>query len=126
MPRKIKGRKDMSIAKKIKGLRKEKKWTQDALSKAISVHSKHISRYENEKATPGPDTLKKIADAFGVSTDYLVYDNVPRNGKIKIDDPELLEDFEKISQLKEEDINTIKNLIKAMIIKNEMERVLNK
>lgn len=116
----------MSIAEKIKTLRKEKKWSQDDLSKAISVHTKHISRYENGKASPGPEILKKMADAFGVSTDYLIYEDVPRNGKIKIDDPELLEHFERISQLGEEDKSTIKNVIKAMIMKNEMERVINK
>ena len=90
------------------------------------MHTKHISRYENEKATPGPEILKKIADAFGVSTDYLVYDNVPRDGKIKIDDPELLEHFERIGQLKEEDRDTFKNVIRAMIMKNDMERVMIK
>lgn len=116
----------MPIAEKIKTLRKEKKWSQDDLSKAIGVHTKHISRYENGKATPGPEILKKIADAFGVSTDYLIYDDVPKNGKIKIDDPELLEHFERIGQLQEEDRSTIKNVIKAMIMKSDMEKVVNK
>ena len=116
----------MSLSEKIKALRKEKKWSQDDLSKAIDVHTKHISRYENGKANPGPEILRRMADAFGVSTDYLIYDDVPRNGKIKIDDPELLENFEKITQLKEEDRSTIKNVIKAMIMKSEMERVVSK
>ena len=116
----------MSVAEKIKALRKEKKWTQDELSEAINVHKKQISRYENGKATPGSETLKKIADAFGVSVDYLVYSNVPKNEKIKIDDPELLEYFEKINQLAEEDKKTVKNVIKAMIMKKEMEGIINK
>jgi transcriptional regulator with XRE-family HTH domain len=116
----------MSIAEKIKALRKEKKWSQSELSKTIDVHTKHISRYENGKATPGPEILKKMADAFGVSTDYLIYEDVHKNGKIKIDDPELLENFEKITQLKEEDKSTIKNVIKAMVMKNELERVMSK
>jgi hypothetical protein len=47
--------------------------------------------------------LKKIANVFGVPTDYLMNDDVPRDEKIKIDDPELLEQFEVIGQLKEED-----------------------
>lgn len=69
--------------------------------------------------------MKKIANVFGVSTDYLMNDDVPRDEKIKIDDPELLEQFEVIGQLKEENKLTIKNVIKAMIMKNQMERVIS-
>ena len=116
----------MTLAEKIKILRKEKKILQEDLSRAIDVHSKHISRYENGKATPGPDILKKMADFFEVSTDYLLYDNVPKNGKIKIDDPELLDQFEKIKQLNVEERKAVKLVINALIMKNQMERVVNK
>ena len=88
------------MPEKIKMLRKEKKWSQDNLSRAINIHSKHISRYEKGKTILGPETLKKIVNVFSVSTDYLMNDDVPRNEKIKIDDPELLEQFEVIGQLK--------------------------
>lgn len=69
--------------------------------------------------------MKKIANVFGVSTDYLMNDDVPRDEKIKIDDPELLEQFEVIGRLKEEDKLTIKNVIKAIIMKNQMERIIS-
>ena len=35
----------------------------------------------------GLKILKKIADVFGFSIDYLIDDNVPRSGNTKIDDP---------------------------------------
>ncbi len=69
--------------------------------------------------------MKKIANVFGVPTDYLMNDDVTRDEKIKIDDPELLEQFEVKSQLKEEDKLTITNVIKAMGMKNQMERVIS-
>ncbi len=69
--------------------------------------------------------MKKIANVFGVSTDYLMNDDVARDEKIKIDDPELLEQFEVIGQLKGEAKLTIKNVIKAMGMKNQMERVIS-
>ncbi|MCP4022293.1 MAG: helix-turn-helix transcriptional regulator [Desulfobacteraceae bacterium] len=116
----------MAIADKIKALRKERKWSQNDLGQAVSVHSKHISRYENDKANPGPEILKKLADAFEVSVDYLIYDNVAKDGKMKIYDPELLEQFEMIADLEEEDRNTIKNVIRAIIIKNQMEKIVKK
>jgi hypothetical protein len=52
-------------------------------------------------------------------------DDVTRDEKIKIDDPELLEQFEVKSQLKEEYKLTITNVIKAMGMKNQMERVIS-
>jgi hypothetical protein len=66
-----------------------------------------------------------MADVFEVSTDYLLQDNVPHDEKIKINDPELLRQFELIGQLNKEDQATIKNVIKAMIMKNQMERVIS-
>ena len=116
----------MAIGDKIKTLRKEKKWSQDELSRLVNVHCKHISRYENGKAAPGPDILKKLAEAFEVSVDYLIYDNVPKHEKIKIDDPELLEQFEMVNQLKEEEKKAIKIIINALIMKNQMENVVTK
>lgn len=114
----------MSIGQKIKKLRLEKKWSQEDLSKAINIHSKHISRYENERAEPALEALKKMADAFEVTTDYLLYDNVPRNGIIKVIDPEFVEQFEKIAELNEEERSTIKNVIKAIIAKHQMEGII--
>jgi transcriptional regulator with XRE-family HTH domain len=92
--------------------------------KAINVHSKHISRYENEKTEPTIETLRKMAHAFGVTTDYLLFDNVPRNGTMKVVDPEFVEQFEKIVELNEEERKTIKNVIKAIIAKHQMEHII--
>jgi hypothetical protein len=49
----------------------------------------------------------------------------PRDEKIKINDPELLSQFELIAQLNAEGPATIKNVIKAMIMKNQMEKVIS-
>lgn len=57
---------------RIKQLRTAKKLTQEELGKIINVTKVSISGYENGNRTPDTDTLKKIADFFEVSTDYLL------------------------------------------------------
>ncbi len=64
------------IAFIIANLRKEHKWSQSDLTKKSGVSREMISKYERGLAIPSVDAAKKIADAFGVSLDYLVGDGV--------------------------------------------------
>lgn len=58
--------------KRLKKLRLERKLTQEELGKIIHVSKVSISGYENGNRTPDTDTLQKLADFFGVTTDYLL------------------------------------------------------
>ena len=62
----------MSFEKRIGELRKEKKISQEELSKKIGVHQNVIGRYERGEAKPSIDVATAIADTFNVSLDYLV------------------------------------------------------
>lgn len=62
----------MSFAERLKELREEKELTQTELGKIFSLSKQTISSYENGGSTPGQETLKKIADFFNVSIDYLL------------------------------------------------------
>lgn len=57
---------------RLKQLRTRKKLTQSELGKQINVTKVSISGYENGNRTPDTDTLERLADFFGVSTDYLL------------------------------------------------------
>jgi transcriptional regulator with XRE-family HTH domain len=90
---------------------------QHQFSKIIGIHHQQISRYESGKAVPNNKTLKKIAQALGVTISQLAnvenkqeYDNSMENldeqmliNKLKIEcknlslsDRQLVEDFIKI------------------------------
>lgn len=56
---------------RIEQARKEKGWTQDQLAEAMNTSSVQISRWETGKRDPQTATLIKIANALGVSLDYL-------------------------------------------------------
>lgn len=64
------------IAVVISNLRKEKNWSQTNLAKESGVSREMISKYERDIAIPSVDAAKKIADAFGVSLDYLVGEGI--------------------------------------------------
>lgn len=46
--------------------------TQAVLGKAVGVRPQTISQYANGETAPAPSVLLKIADYFGVTTDYLL------------------------------------------------------
>ena len=63
----------MTIADRIKQLRQKRQWTQDELAEKIGIKQKQISTYERGVNSPSTDFPIKIADAFGVTLEFLVF-----------------------------------------------------
>jgi len=61
-----------NIGKRIRTLRTEKQISQEALGNIVTVDKTTISGYETGRITPPLDIIVKMADYFGVSTDYLL------------------------------------------------------
>lgn len=59
------------IAKRIKLLRIENKFTQDKVSKEIDVNRITYAGYENERSQPNAVILVRLAKLYDVSIDYL-------------------------------------------------------
>lgn len=57
---------------RIRDTRKQKHQTQKEFSKALEVSQQTVAAWESGRAIPSADTLKKIADHFNVSADYLL------------------------------------------------------
>lgn len=62
------------LGKRLKKIRKEKKITQEEISVFLGVKRQTYSAYERGVSVPDSLTLKKLADYFGVSTDYFFLD----------------------------------------------------
>lgn len=60
------------LSERLKSLRKSKKLTQKQLAEKINVTHVSISGYESGNRSPDTDTLQRLADFFGVSTDYIL------------------------------------------------------
>ena len=52
--------------------RKEKKISQRELADLLNVTDKSVSKWERAGSLPDVATLKRIADVYGVTVDYLV------------------------------------------------------
>lgn len=62
----------MEVGKRITELRATMGIYQKQLADDLQVSVATISNYENSRHIPDPSTLCKIADFFGVTTDYLL------------------------------------------------------
>ena len=60
------------LSEKIKSLRQAKHMTQVELAKELGLTKQCVSNWENDNVLPSIEMLIKIADYFGVSTDYLL------------------------------------------------------
>ncbi|MFA5904984.1 MAG: helix-turn-helix transcriptional regulator [Desulfobacula sp.] len=114
----------LSLGEKIRLLRQEKGLSQILLEKKSGVNSKLLSKYENGKINPTADTLRKIAEGLEISADYLIFDNVPKDGLSQIIDLDLFEKFKEVERMDMESKNMIKRLIEAVIIKNKVQEVI--
>lgn len=64
---------------RLKELREQKGQTQAQLAEVLEVSQQAVGKWELDKASPDDKTLIKIADYYGVTTDYLLgYDDAPR------------------------------------------------
>lgn len=64
---------------KLKELRKEKKLTQEEVSKDLNLVKRTYFNYENELREPDIATLIKLADYFDVTVDELIGHEAPKN-----------------------------------------------
>ena len=56
------------FAERLRELRKQKGLSQTELGERVGVHYTHVGRYERGVSRPAADTLKRLADALGVSS----------------------------------------------------------
>lgn len=88
------------LPERLKEVRKRHGLTQRALAAKINISQSTIAQYETGDRNPDPDTLKKIADFFGVTTDYLLGRTSIAEAKNDKFSPELLEYLEKTKDLR--------------------------
>jgi transcriptional regulator with XRE-family HTH domain len=66
------------FGEKLRSLRQQRKLTQVDVSQALALGTQaHISNLETNRKEPSIDLVLKIADVFGVTTDYLLRDSIP-------------------------------------------------
>ncbi len=94
-------------------LQQEHKWTQAEPGKLVGAYCTHIGRYERGISRPATETLKRLANVFGVSGDYLIEGTTTEAAKAIFEDRELLCQFQEVEKLPDEDKMVVKKLIEA-------------
>lgn len=90
----------------------QKKMSQLELSKMAGIHQKNISKYENDGVIPSAITLKDIATALEVTTDYLLGSDA-KNQAIK--DTNLFNYFKEVDSMPEELKGALVTVIQAYV-----------
>ncbi|MBC8584645.1 LexA family protein [Youxingia wuxianensis] len=60
------------FSQQLKTLRKQRKISQSALASLLHISQQAVGKWETGRSTPDPQTITKIAELFGVTTDCLL------------------------------------------------------
>ncbi|MEA4832661.1 MAG: helix-turn-helix domain-containing protein [Oscillospiraceae bacterium] len=66
----------MILSQKILNLRKKNGWSQEELAEKLNVSRQSISKWESTASIPDISKIIDMASLFGVTTDYLLKDNI--------------------------------------------------
>ncbi|MCM1335128.1 MAG: helix-turn-helix domain-containing protein [Bacteroides sp.] len=75
----------MILADKIIELRKRSGWSQEELAEQLDVSRQSVSKWEGAQSVPDLDKILKLSEVFGVSTDYLLKDELEDAGSLSAD-----------------------------------------
>ena len=66
----------MILADKIVSLRKKAGWSQEDLAEKLGVTRQSVSKWEGAQSVPDMDKVVMMSRLFGVSTDFLLKDEL--------------------------------------------------
>ena len=110
-----------TFGKKLRECREAKEFSQSKLAQELGLHHSIIGRYERDEAKPTIDVVKGMAKALNTTVGYLLGET---NDALLIKDPAMLERFQEISNLPEEDKKCVYSLLDAYLAKNKIKALI--
>nr|WP_259547985.1 helix-turn-helix domain-containing protein [Heyndrickxia oleronia] len=114
----------MSLGSRLKKEREKRNWSQITVAKKIGITNAVLSNYERDVRDPDTETLRKFAELYEVSSDYLLgrkedptYTNKDEEFEAFINDPDLQRWYKELPSSKEEDLRKLRKMWE--IIKSE-------
>jgi transcriptional regulator with XRE-family HTH domain len=104
-----------TFSSRLKQLRMQKGLSQKAFAELVDVHPVQYNRYETGDNIPASELLTKIADALGVTVDYLLDGKNEEAAVAKFEDKDLLNLFSEVEKLKAEDKLYIKKVVEDLL-----------
>ena len=100
--------------KRLKNARAMRQWNQNELAERAALPASSIAHFEIGSRKPSFDTLRRLAIALNVTTDYLLG---------RVDSPEMSESgdplFRDVNRLTGDDLDLAKNFIKMLAKRNQ-------
>jgi transcriptional regulator with XRE-family HTH domain len=112
-----------SFGKRLKELRKQKRWIQKELAAMAHIGFSQFNKYECGLHIPPVEKLIELARLLDTSVDYLLSGQVPQNRSLH--NTRLIKRFRELEQLDAEDQEAVIKIIDAMIVKNKVEGVIS-
>ena len=103
------------MGQRIQKLRKDNNMSQTDLANKIGISLTQMARYEIKNIYPPADILKKLADVFGTSIDFLVLGNSSEKAANALNEAEIITQFKKIEALPSDEKKNLLKFITAYI-----------
>lgn len=100
----------MILADKIMNLRKKCGWSQEDLADQLGISRQSVSKWESGMSIPDLEKIVKMSSLFGVSTDYLLKDEI--EGELPSET--MATDDEALRSVSLEEANTYMDLVKEI------------
>lgn len=108
------------FAERLRQLRTARNLSQEELGALTGIHYNHIGRYERGLSQPTAETLRVLAAALKVSSDYLLSGSQEDYARAKFSDQELLQMFQVIETFPEDEKASVKEALDAFITRRKV------
>ena len=107
-----------SFGKRLKQLRKQKRWTQKELAAMVDIGFSQFNKYECGLHIPPAEKLIELSRILDTSVDYLLTGG-DADGRL-LHNTRLVKRFHELERFDVEDQDAILRILDAMIMKNKM------
>ena len=111
----------MTFGEILKNLRRENGYTRNDLATKLNISYSAIAKYESDTRCPDSETLKKIAELFKVSTDYLL-----NNTSQDITTEQIMLEYNSLSEESKRDFEKFLELLKIKDAKDKNKNINEK
>lgn len=113
------------FGQRLRGLRIQKNLQQQELAGLVGVSVVQYGRYERGVSLPAAEMLQRLANALGVSGDYLLGGADAGAARADFEDLELLQLFQEVQDFPKDDKTLVKKILEAFIVKRKLQRLVS-
>lgn len=113
----------ISFGKRLKELRKQKRWTQKELAAMVNIGFSQFNKYECGLHIPPAAKLIELSRLLDTSVDYLL--SGENTQQFSLHNTRLIKRFRELERFDAEDQEAIIKVLDAMIMKNKMQGALS-